>query len=65
MLALVAVFLCWFAWSMGSALTAPGTDSVSSRVAEWARNHYLGPLVTLGEWITYQPPKVGAGRPPR
>jgi len=61
-LALVVVFLFWFAWSMGAALTAPGTDSVSSRVAEWARDHYLGPLVTLGEWITYQPPKVG-GRP--
>jgi Phosphodiester glycosidase len=58
-LALIGVFLCWFAWSMGAALTAPGTDSVASRVAEWARNHYLGPLVTLGERVRYQPPKVG------
>jgi len=39
-----------------------GGGSVSQRLAEWARDHYLGPLVTLGEWITYQPPKVG-GKP--
>jgi len=39
-----------------------GGGSVSQRMAEWARDHYLGPLVTLGEWISYQPPKVG-GKP--
>src|SRR5262249_41657111 len=32
------------------------------RVAEWARTHYLSPLVTFGEWLTYSPPKKG-GRP--
>jgi len=39
-----------------------GGGAVSQRMAEWARDHYLGPLVTLGEWISYQPPKVG-GKP--
>ena len=58
----VAVLLCWAAWSIGQALTAPGNASVAARVAEWARSHYLGPAVTLGEWLTYQPPKAG-GKP--
>jgi hypothetical protein len=49
-------------WSVGHALIMPGGGSVSERLAEWARDHYLGPLVTLGEWISYQPPKVG-GKP--
>ncbi len=49
-------------WSVGHALTMPGGGSMSERLAEWARDHYLGPVVTLGEWLTYQPPKVG-GKP--
>jgi hypothetical protein len=49
-------------WSVGHALTYAGGGSVSQRLAEWARDHYLGPVVTLGEWLTYQPPKVG-GKP--
>jgi len=61
-LALVAVFCCWLAFSVGQALAAPGGGSVSSKLSEWARDHYLGPVVTLGEWLTYQPPKVG-GKP--
>ena len=58
-LALIALFFCWVTFSVGQALTAPGGGSVSSRLAEWARGHYLGPVVTFGEWISYQPPKVG------
>ena len=61
-LAVFVVIFCWFAWSMGHALTAPGGGTVSERVAEWARDHYLGPLVTFGEWLAYEPPKVG-GKP--
>jgi hypothetical protein len=61
-LALVAVLCCWLAFSIGQALTAPGGGSVSSKLAEWARDHYLGPVVTFGEWLTYNPPKVG-GKP--
>jgi hypothetical protein len=59
---LVAFFLLT-TWSLGSALRNPGMGStLAERAAEWARDHYLGPLVTLGEWLTYQPPKVG-GKP--
>jgi hypothetical protein len=58
----LAVFLCMVGWSVGNALTAPGGGTTAERLAEWARDHYLGPVVTLGEWLTYQPPKVG-GKP--
>jgi hypothetical protein len=58
----LVVFLGWFSWSMGHALTNPGGGTVSERVAEWARDHYLGPLVTFGEWVSYKAPKVG-GKP--
>ncbi|MBV9207620.1 MAG: phosphodiester glycosidase family protein, partial [Actinobacteria bacterium] len=58
----IAVFLCWVAFSVGQALTAPNGGSTSTKLAEWARDHYLGPLVTFGEWLTYSPPKVG-GKP--
>ena len=61
-LALVAVFCCWLAFSVGQALAAPNGGSTSSKLAEWARDHYLGPVVTFGEWLTYNPPKVG-GKP--
>ena len=48
-------------WSVGSALTAPGTDTVAARLAEWGRDHYLGFVVTTAENIQYSlnPPKVG------
>jgi hypothetical protein len=61
-LALLAAFFLWLSWSVGHALTMPGGGTVSERLAEWARDHYLGPVVTFGEWLTYQPPKVG-GKP--
>ena len=61
-LALIAVFCCWLAFSVGQALAAPNGGSLSSKLAEWARDHYLGPVVTFGEWVSYQPPKVG-GKP--
>src|SRR5579862_2406163 len=60
--AIIVVFFCWVAFSVGHALTAPGGGSVSSKLAEWARDHYLGPVVTFAEWMTYNPPKVG-GKP--
>ena len=60
--ALIGAFLIWVGFSVGQALTAPGGGSTSSKLAEWARDHYLGPVVTFGEWVTYQPPKVG-GKP--
>ena len=59
---LLLVFFVWVAFSVGQALTAPNGGSISSKLAEWARDHYLGPVVTFGEWLTYEPPKVG-GKP--
>ncbi|HEY2277395.1 MAG TPA: hypothetical protein VGI00_03520, partial [Streptosporangiaceae bacterium] len=61
-LALIAVFLCWVGFSVGQALAAPGGGSTAAKLAEWARDHYLGPVVTFGEWISYNPPKTG-GKP--
>ncbi len=60
--ALLAVFLIIVGWSVGHALTMSGGGTVSERLAEWARGHYLGPLVTFGEWLSYSPPKKG-GKP--
>src|SRR6185437_11209349 len=37
-------------------------QGVSANVAEWARDHGLGPIVTFGEWLSYNPPKTG-GKP--
>ena len=61
-MALLLAFVIWLGWSVGHALTYPGGGTVSERLAEWARDHYLGPLVTFGEWVSYKPPKVG-GKP--
>jgi hypothetical protein len=58
----LAVLLCWVGFSIGQALTAPGNTGTSARLAEWARDHYLGLVVTFGEWISYNPPKAG-GKP--
>jgi hypothetical protein len=55
----LAVFVLLTGWSIGHALTVAGGGNFSQRVAEWARNHYLGPAVTLGEWLTYSKPKKG------
>jgi hypothetical protein len=60
--AVLALLLCWCAFSVGQALAAPNGGSMSSKLAEWARDHYLGPVVTFGEWISYSPPQVG-GKP--
>ena len=48
-------------WSMGQALTAPGTDTVQVRLAEWGRDHGLGGVVTTLERWQYElnPPPVG------
>jgi len=48
--------------SVGHALTMPGGGTFTERLAEWVRDHHMGALVTFGEWLTYQPPKVG-GKP--
>lgn len=58
----LAVFVLLTGWSIGTALTVPGGGTFAQRMAEWARNHYLGPVVTFGEWLSYNPPKKG-GKP--
>ncbi|MCX4747008.1 phosphodiester glycosidase family protein [Kitasatospora sp. NBC_01287] len=63
-LGLFLAFLTWLSFSIGGALLAPGNDSAVARIAEWARDHHLGPMVTGLETAQYKmnPPKVG-GRP--
>jgi hypothetical protein len=57
----LVVFLLATGWSLVSALRAPGDDGASVKLAEWARDHYLGPVVTLAENIQYKlnPPQTG------
>lgn len=45
--------------SVGRALTAPGTDSVAARLAEWGRGHGMSSVIDTLERLTYQAPKVG------
>jgi hypothetical protein len=60
-LAALLVFLIVVGWSIGGALTAPGTDSTAARLAEWGRDHGLGGIVTWLETQQYDhnQPKVG------
>lgn len=67
---LMVVLLLWLTWSIGGALTAPGTDTTAARLAEWGRFHGLGWAVSGLEQMQYKanPPKVGgtvAGGIPR
>jgi Phosphodiester glycosidase len=67
---LLVVVLLWLTWSIGGALTAPGTDTTAARLAEWGRFHGLGWAVSYLEELQYKssPPKVGgslAGGIPR
>jgi hypothetical protein len=57
----VAVFLVVVGWSIGTALTAPGTDSVAAKLAEWGRDHGLGGVITWLEQQQYEhnQPKIG------
>ncbi len=62
LLAVVVLFIGTVAWSVGHAMTMPGGGTFAERIAEWARDHDLGFVVTFGEWLSYQPPKKG-GKP--
>jgi hypothetical protein len=61
----IALGLCGFlavcGWSIGSALSTPGSDSTAARLAEWGRDHGLGGVVTWLEQQQYQrhQPTVG------
>jgi Phosphodiester glycosidase len=60
--ALIGVFVLWVAFSAGQATFQNNGQGATANLAEWARDHYLGPVVTFGEWLSYNPPKVG-GKP--
>ncbi|MGH3297253.1 MAG: phosphodiester glycosidase family protein, partial [Trebonia sp.] len=60
--AVVALFLVVVMFSAGSAAFKNNGQGFSANLAEWARDHYLGPVVTFGEWVSYTPPKTG-GQP--
>lgn len=57
----VLVFFATVGWSIGKALTAPGTDTIQVRLAEWGRDHGLAGVVsTLEQWqYDLNPPKKG------
>jgi hypothetical protein len=60
----LAGFLTVTGWSVGNALTVPGSDSTAARLAEWGRDHGLGGIITWLERQQYQhhQPTIG-GRP--
>ena len=60
--AVIALFLAWVAFSVGQAAFKNNGQGLAANVAEWARDHYLGPVVTFGEWLSYNPPPKG-GKP--
>jgi len=57
----VCVLLVATTWSIVGALRAPGDDDASVKLAEWARDHWLGPVVTAAEAVQYRlnPPQTG------
>ena len=62
--AVLVVLVTPVAWSLTGALTRPGSDTTAERIAEWARDHHAGGLVTWFERKTYRNPKVGGTPPP-
>jgi len=60
--AVIAVFLVFVMFSAGQAAFRSNGQGMSANLAEWARDHYLGPVVTFGEWLSYNPPPKG-GKP--
>jgi len=61
-LALVlTIFVVVSGWSLAQAIFTPINDPLSAKIAEWARGHGVGAIVTDLESIQYKlnPPKVG------
>ena len=58
---LFSVVLLSAGWSMANAIFTPVNDPISAKVAEWARNHGMGSVVTGLESLQYalNPPKIG------
>lgn len=57
----VVILLVVVGWSIGGALTAPGTDSTSARLAEWGRDHgFNGPITWLEkQQYEHNQPRIG------
>jgi hypothetical protein len=53
------IVLGYVGYTLTPYLTAPGTDPFNARVAEWARDHHLGMVVTWLENETYSAPPTG------
>ena len=60
--ALVALFLVFVMFSAGQTAFKNNGQGFTANLAEWARDHHLGPVVTFGEWLSYNPPPKG-GKP--
>ncbi len=60
--AVLALLLVWVLFSAGQATFKNNGQGAAANLAEWARDHGLGPIVTLGEQLTYTPPQKG-GKP--
>ncbi len=58
----VAALLVWAMISLGQATFKNTGQSQAANAAEWFRDHGFGPVVTFGEWLTYNPPPKG-GKP--
>jgi hypothetical protein len=58
----VALFLVWVMISLGQATVKNTGQSQAANAAEWFRDHGFGPVVTFGEWLSYNPPPKG-GKP--
>ena len=56
---LLVVPLLWLAWSIGGALTAPGTGTAAARLTKWGRSHGLGWVVSDTQYKS-GPAKVAA-----
>jgi hypothetical protein len=61
----IIVTLILTSWSVAGAMTAPGTDSVAARLAEWGRDHGFEHLITWLEKQHYKPPRRSHRSPPR
>jgi hypothetical protein len=59
LLAVLVLIIGYIGITLTPYLTAPGTDPLNARVAEWARDHHMSMVVTWLENETYTPPATG------
>jgi hypothetical protein len=59
LLAVLVLVVGYVGFTLTPYLTAPGTDPLGARVAEWARDHHMSMLVTWLENESYTAPATG------